>query len=444
MYRGNSAMYKLLPFRLRKSKILIFKNIMKRIVIAEAGSANNVGSMALIENAIKIARMKNENCKITVLSNDPNSVRYALQKDNYQQIEVIHDMFVIPNKGKVGKLLWLIQNIFFILYTRFLLLFTQNISWALLGNKKQIIKKVENADYIYCIGAERINDIYFKTALLSLYAIGTYIHMGKKLIHLSLTIGPVFNKSTIFVAKNVLNNSHAIFVRDQKSYDILKEWKCKAPYKFNSYDIALLQDLNKGLTDSLLQEFQITSGFIGLSVLDWAFRKAQGPSRMPEYIQSIAAVLDYIIEQYNRNIVITPTVINVYNKKGDDEIADEIIAKMKNGKRVTNIHRVLTPIEMATLFTKCHFSIVTRMHAAILCSGAGNRPVIAINYLYKLREYMKNIGFERYSIDIDYVNETDLKNFVDNIMKNYENDSRDLTLRQIQLRQSIISNLSQI
>lgn len=117
---------------------------------------------------------------------------------------------------------------------------------------------------------------------------------------------------------------------------------------------------------------------------------------------------------------------------------------MKHNKRVTNIHRVLTPIEMATLFTQCHFSIVTRMHAAILCSGAGNKPVIAINYLYKLREYMKNIGFEKYSIDIDYVNEIDLKEFVDDMMDNYENNSRELTLRQTQLRESIINNLSQI
>lgn len=417
---------------------------MKRIIIAEAGSANNVGSMALIENAIKIARIKNENCKITVLSNDPDSVSNALQKDNLKQVEVIHDMFVIPNKGIIGKLFWLIQNIFFILYSRFLLLFFNRISWALCGHKKQIIQRVEKADYIYCIGAERINDIYFKTALLSLYAIGTYAHMNKKLIHLSLTIGPVFNKSTIYVAKNVLNRSYAIFVRDQKSYDILKNWKCKAPFQFNSYDIALLQDLNRELASSLLKEFNITPGFIGLSALDWPFRKAQGPSRMPEYIQSIATVLDYIIEKYNRNIVITPTVVNVYNKKGDDEIADEIIAKMKHSKQVTNIHRVLTPIEMATLFTQCHFSIVTRMHAAILCSGAGDKPVIAINYLYKLREYMKNIGFEKYSIDIDYVNEFDLKKFVDDMMYNYISNSKELTLRQIQLRESINKNLSQI
>ena len=80
--------------------------------------------------------------------------------------------------------------------------------------------------------------------MLSLYAIGTYIKMGKKLVHMSLTIGPVFYNSTISLAKKILNKSYAIFVRDQKSYDILKEWNCKASYLFNSYDIALLQKTN--------------------------------------------------------------------------------------------------------------------------------------------------------------------------------------------------------
>lgn len=417
---------------------------MKKIVIAEAGSAKNVGSMALIENAIKIARLKTPDCNITVLSSDPVTVNSVLIKDKIMGVKVIHDMFVIPNKGSWGKLIWLVQNIFFILYTRFLFLFTKHIRWALIGNKKDIIRIVEEAECVYCIGAERINDIYFKTALLSLYAIGTYAHMGKKLVHLSLTIGPVFYKSTIFVAKNVLNRSYAIFVRDQKSFDILKSWNCKAPFQFNSYDIALLQNTDKSLVTSLLDEFNIRAGFIGLSALNWPFRKAVGPARMPDYIQSIADTLDYIIETYNKNIVVTPTVVDICVTRGDDKVADEIITKMKYGYRVTNIHRVLTPIEMATLFSQSYFSIVTRMHAAILCSGAGNKPVIAINYLYKLREYMKNIGFEEYSVDIDYVNTKDLKSFIDNMILSYDENSKLLSSRQCQLRKCIFDNISKI
>jgi len=81
------------------------------------------------------------------------------------------------------------------------------------------------------------------------------------------------------------------------------------------------------------------------------------------------------------------------------------------------------------------------MHAAILCSGAGKRPIIAINYLYKLREYMKNILCEEYSIDIDYTNATDLKRFVDRLMGCYDQKYTRLENRQAYIKNRIIENL---
>lgn len=267
--------------------------------------------------------------------------------------------------------------------------------------------------------------------------------MGKKLVHMSLTIGPVFYNSTISLAKKILNNSYAIYVRDQKSYDILKEWNCNALYLFNSYDIALLQKTDIHKSQGLLTEFGIEPGFIGLSCIYWRFRKTKGPVRQAEYERAQAETLDYIIEKYNKQIVVTPTVATG-NKLDDSEIGKHIAKRMKHGDKVICISRLLSPVEMATLFSQCCFSIVTRMHAAILCSGAGGRPIIAINYLYKLREYMKNIGFEDYSVDIDYVQSKDLIAFVDDMLSNLDKNVSKLHNRQSYLREQINVNLSQI
>lgn len=409
-----------------------------KVIIAEAGPANNVGSMALIENAIEIIKEKHGLCEITVLSAHAQSVKNVLEKDNLQQgIKVISDLFLFPKGGGIHKSMWLIKAILWICYSRIVLLFTKNISKFMCGQKKTVLKEIEEAEYIYCIGAERINDVYYKTALLSLYTLGTYIKIGKKVIHLSLTIGPVFYKSTIAVAKRILNKSFAILVRDQKSYDLLKSWKIKAKKQFNAYDIALLQRKKPELLPSLMNEFNLQPGFIGVSVLYWHFRKLTGPSRMPEYYDSLSKTLDYIIEKYDRDIVFTPTVTGFPHRINDDAVASEIINRMKNKNRVINIKRMLTPIELATLYTQCYFSIVTRMHAAILCSGAGEHPIIAINYLYKLREYMKNIGFENYSIDIDYINPKDLKILVDNMFQNYNNNLSKLKKRQLELNKAL-------
>ena len=43
------------------------------------------------------------------------------------------------------------------------------------------------------------------------------------------------------------------------------------------------------------------------------------------------------------------------------------------------------------------------MHACIFSTGAGV-PTISVNYLYKLREYMANLGLEDFSIDIEEFN----------------------------------------
>lgn len=96
---------------------------MMRITIAEAGPAGNVGSMALIENAIHIVRRKYPDCEITVLCADPLSVREALNKDNLTgNIKVINDLFIFPHRNSLQKICWLIRSVTWILYTRILFL----------------------------------------------------------------------------------------------------------------------------------------------------------------------------------------------------------------------------------------------------------------------------------------------------------------------------------
>src|SRR5690606_1093165 len=99
-----------------------------KIVIAEGGSAENVGSMALIENAIKIARLRFPNAAINVLTPTVDSVQNALEKDNISGIKVIDDLFCKPpSKTSIFlKLLWLIQNVAWIALIRFVQFFKIN------------------------------------------------------------------------------------------------------------------------------------------------------------------------------------------------------------------------------------------------------------------------------------------------------------------------------
>lgn len=393
-----------------------------KIVIAESGPAENIGSMALIENAIKIARMKFPEADITVLTPTVSSVKGILEKDRIMGIKVMKDLFVKPSprSSKIFKTKWLIQNIFWILFVRFFQFFKINPVFISSGNRRKVLKEVKDSSYVFCIGAERINDVFFKTVFFSLEALRIYQRQGKKLVHFSLTIGPLFYRLSMRKAHVVLNNSHAIFIRDQKSFEWLQKLNVTKPLIYNSYDIAILQEKNKN-ADDLLNEFGIKEGYIGVSFIEWAFRKVEGPVRMEGYINAVAETLDYIIEKYKYQIVLVPTVVNCGGYKLDDvEACKKVLIKMKNIKNVVLIDKLLSPKELATVFAACKYSIVTRMHAAILCSGSGQKPIIAINYLYKLREFMKNIGFEDYSVDIDYVDSKELIPRIQNMESLYD------------------------
>ena len=413
---------------------------MKKVVIAEAGAASNIGSMALILNAIEIAQKIYPNCEITVLTPDILNVVKELKRHYSKNINVINDLLVFPrSKNMLHKILWLINSIFFLLWCNFIVCFTKNPFVCIMSRKRKVLKSVSEADLILCIGAERINDVYYKTALLSLLILTIYERMQKRVVHFSLTIGPVFNKLTILLAKHVLNNSYAIFVRDTKSYSLLKEWGISHPSIFNSFDIALLQ---KKCSDEeallVLKKYGINLNqpIVGVSVINWAFRKVKGPQRMDDYNLAFSLILDYIIENYGCQILFTPTVVG---GAGIDDVqqSETIKSKMKNKKETFIVRELLSPDILAGVYSKCRYSIVTRMHAAILCSGAGCKNIISVNYLYKLREYMKNIGFEDYSVDIDYVNFDSLKGFVDNMETNYELNSSVLSNRVAILKERL-------
>ena len=170
-----------------------------KFIITEAFGPENIGSMALIENAINIARSIDQNCKITIFAVTVDGLKSALAKKySMDNIEVINDLFIFPTQGgNLKKVIWGFTTLITIIYLRLLLLLTKKPYHFICGRKRKLFKKVCDADYIFCIGAERINDVYYKTAYLSMEALDLFEKTGAKLIHLSLTIGPVFNKSTI-------------------------------------------------------------------------------------------------------------------------------------------------------------------------------------------------------------------------------------------------------
>jgi polysaccharide pyruvyl transferase WcaK-like protein len=181
-----------------------------------------------------------------------------------------------------------------------------------------------------------------------------------------------------------------------------------------------------------------------VSVIDWSFKKTTGPSKDPEYVASFASTLDYLAGAHGFNIVFIPTVIDRNNPWDDVVKSKQIQSRMKHAGSSVIIDRILRPGQLAGVYARCQFAIVTRMHAAILCTGAGQKPVVAVNYLYKLREYMKNIEFENSSVDIDHVTPDNLRQMSDDMLAHYSQHHQQLTTRMNELKDRLNQDISSV
>ena len=276
------------------------------IVITECGSAANIGSMALIENAMRIARRIDSQCTLTILTSDVDRVRKSLNSNpSNKDVNIKFDLFKFPEGTNFHKIIWLFNNVLWIILVRLLCLITNNPHNFLYGRKADVLQTISKADYVICIGAERINDVYYKTAYLSLEALDIYEKMRAKLIHFSLTIGPIFYKSTYKKAAKVFKNAKT----------------SEKDLEFYANQLKLLTDENIQLKESVIDNlFKIAmadaqAGDIKFDLLKKVAHLIDLPKGNFEVIQNI-----YRPKGQNSATICFYDILGVSMNAGDDEI----------------------------------------------------------------------------------------------------------------------------
>ena len=132
-------------------------------------------------------------------------------------------------------------------------------------------------------------------------------------------------------------------------------------------------------------------------VIDAFTREVVAPEQM-------AALADGLIERYGVRIVLYPTNFPVHGCREDDLTVSRAIAgRMRRGDEAAVVEELPTPAELKGMLACSELNITTRMHACILSTGSGT-PTISVNYLFKVREYMRSLGLEAFSIDIEEFN----------------------------------------
>lgn len=372
------------------------------ILIIEAYTDANIGSCALVENTLKILRTKFPDSEIKVMAQYPKAF-----SDLYN-VTGVDDIFCYPAKRSLYyKILWLIKTVLWMLFNLFeLKLHKENVSDQ---NKLMIFQEPIVpflwADIVVSVGAERLNDKYYKTVLFSLYSLYVSKYLGKKTIIFPSTFGPFFFWWSKLFAGKVLSQLDIIYTRDHASTQTICD-NLNVPREkvISSVDVAVLQE-SIGKREALrMIPAEENELIVGISAMRWGYFKnrIETPySNYDAYVRELAKTANTLISEYGVTIVFYPTNYRIHGCEDDDpSTAYNVLSMINYPKRVKVISRLPKPSQFQGMLSCSQINITTRMHACILSTNA-YIPTISINYLFKLKEYMSSLGLSDFSIDIE-------------------------------------------
>lgn len=253
------------------------------------------------------------------------------------------------------------------------------------------IDRYIRSDIIIDISGDSISEVTgFQGTIYHFLHIWLALTLNKPTIVYAQSVGPF--KFTKPLAKNLLNKVDMITLRGKTSYDYLQKIGIYKPLIYLTADLAFLMEPSPvEEIDKIFLDHKIEGEyFVGLSV---SHKMATEYVSYSKYIELMAKITDYIIDELHAIVIFIPHVTGP--KKDDDRIvADDIYKIVNNKDQVRLIRNDYTPQEMKGIIGKCDLFIGARMHACIGALSMGI-PTINISYHHKSNDIMAMFGYEK-------------------------------------------------
>ena len=272
-----------------------------------------------------------------------------------------------------------------------------------------------SADLIISSGGTYLVENYSLTHRIFDYNLSLFL--GRPLVFFTQSLGPFVNPSTRRSLKRIFDESMFILVRDQQSFNHLRDLGVK------NANVRITADAAFALGDPVAIEGgknslrQPGSPFkVAISVREWRHFKTVAPGvGMNRYLEALRAVSTHLVEKYNAEITYLSTCQGMPEYWTDDsQVARRIVEglpdRVNNSVVVdTNFHH---PRDLAEILKGFDLIIATRMHMAILALGVGV-PVLPIAYEFKMRELFESLGHARWVQDMEKMSGASLIHTVD-------------------------------
>lgn len=276
-------------------------------------------------------------------------------------------------------------------------------SWV---NDKLNLAPYRKADWIIGTGGHYLTDVYYPGKLGLLWEIQHCNRIGKNVILLGQSFGPIENKLYRQITRRILNKVDIITVRDRRSYENLREMGVDTEVRLTA-DLAFSMDTKKADTSlNRVEEDPDIRGdpAISISVRDWPYFDRGG---METYLSGIASICKELVRDRGATVYFLSTCTGYGGYHTDDRIPANKVCDRLPEDIEDNTHIVsgeYTPQELIRFYSDIDFHIGTRMHSLVLAILA-KTPVIGIEYQFKTTGMMEMFDLENYVMSIENVDE---------------------------------------
>lgn len=379
----------------------------------------NKGSAAQVISTIKILKHFIPNASFTLISRRPNDInqatKYRLKVVNY-----------FSENSRTMELLFSYHHVADLFRCEIAIMLRKiGLKVNSLLNEKYL-KEYAGADLIVDLSGDSFSDSKGGNSPINCLGILIGILLKKPIVFFSQSIGP-FRRWTMPLTKFCLNKANLIIVREEITKNYLEEIGIESPIHLTADCAFVLEPAPYESIEKILSKEKVDitkKTLVGISanvMLD------DGENN---YANSMAQLIDYIIEKLNAQVVFVPHVVGLKDGgRGDDRVMGEKIYKLtKNKENINLIKGDYSPEELKGIIRLCDMFIGGRMHANIAAISSVV-PTMATAWSHKYYGIMRTVGQEKYVCDFKTMNFEELRLKIDDLWDNKEKIREELKVK---------------
>lgn len=222
--------------------------------------------------------------------------------------------------------------------------------------------------------------------------------LGKRVVLLSMGFGPFLRRPTIWVTKLALRLSHAVTVRDQRSFDEVRPW-LPAPKLSLAFDLAALA---MAKTSAVPERVERPVTILGLSITSLAYSRARGPWADQDFEERLTAALVTMLRRQH-DLSVRIFVIRGGAREADAAQSQRVFEALTqvDPARVRLVPYDADPFATFSRIAECQAFVAMRFHAAVL-AYLGRCRLLLLAYHRKVRDLAREVDLPAPAcIDLD-------------------------------------------